>query len=375
MTRTARPPIATPPPGLRQRQRTDGTWRIWWEPSGPARAAGCRAEDLDPARLTWSTRRAADLTRAAEAAVEQHARANRATRTVADLIAALAARPAAACDLAPETRASYAKLDTRIAARWGRTPVARLTKPQVHDWYLRLLPQGIEIARQLITRLSGLMAEAEIMGWRPAGSNPARGLGLASTPPRDRTATAAELAALWQAATDNAAPHLGLAVALSALMGQRQGDLLAVRAADLAGDCWSLTRRKTGAAGSIPIDPAARPWIAAATARAAALGTDALICIDRPGAGPMLPDTFRLCWRGLRAAAAATCPSVADLHFRDLRRTCAAAAHAGGADPLDVGRLLGNSTGSSPRITTTYLPATAAASARAMAARQKGMLQ
>lgn len=365
-------PIPTPPAGLRQRPRADGSWRIWWEPSAAARAAGCRPVDLDPARLTWSVREAARLNRSAAVAIRRAARPPRLRRTLDDLLAAIAARPAAASRHAAETQATYARLDQRISARWGHVQVARIDKPGVWDWYLSLLPSGQQIARMLVTRLSGLMAEAERIGWRDAGTNPARDLGLSTPPPRERTATRAELAALWQAATDTDAPHMGLAVGLSAILGQRQGDILTVTAADLSGDTWSLTRAKNGTAGSLPIPPDLRPWIDAATDRAHRLGTPALISTS---AGPMLPDTFRKAWRALRDTAAGICPGIAGLQFRDLRRTCAAAAHAGGADPLDVGRLLGNATGRSPRITTTYLPATQAAAARALAAAQKGLLQ
>ena len=48
--------IDNPPAGLRERRRSDGTVRIWWEPSAAARALGFSVVELDEKRLTWSRR-------------------------------------------------------------------------------------------------------------------------------------------------------------------------------------------------------------------------------------------------------------------------------------------------------------------------------
>ena len=61
-----RRPIAAPPPRVRQRQRADGTWRLWWEPEQAIRSQGFATVELDADRLTWSQREAQRLNRLVE---------------------------------------------------------------------------------------------------------------------------------------------------------------------------------------------------------------------------------------------------------------------------------------------------------------------
>ena len=62
---TARPPIPPKdlPPGLRQRRRADGAWRVWWEPSKTVRALGFAPVELPASAPTKALREAERLNR------------------------------------------------------------------------------------------------------------------------------------------------------------------------------------------------------------------------------------------------------------------------------------------------------------------------
>lgn len=371
MTRAPRKPIPNPPARLRQRALAGGKWRLWWEPESAIRAMGFAPVDLDAARPTWSVRQAETLNaqvaqaRAGAPAPQPVAR----RRTVAMLVAAFVASPGWAA-LKPATQADYAGAHRLILRRWGDTPLAEIDKAALVAWYEQLHAQaGAHQAQALLRKFSVLLTDAERRGW--IGQNPALRLGLVTPPPRPRLASPAECAALLASAqTPGALPELGgraatsmaAAIALSLYLGQRETDVIAARAADIGPDEWRLVRSKRGNAGVIAMHPDAWPLI-----EAARTGAPELLIYEGTGK-PYSADLFRRVFARVRDHAAQSLPSVATLQFRDLRRTFASLARDHGASERDVADALGNTAGTDPRLSQTYMPSSASGAARAVAA-------
>jgi integrase len=359
---TARRPIVTPPPGLRQRQRADGTWRLWWEPQADARARGFKPVELDAGKLTWSVREAARLNDAV--ARDTPSAASRPTgRTITDLIENYRRSPAWD-GLRPKTRESYARNLTTCDTKWGTSLVVDFSKPVMNEWYEALLRSGRpSLAQALIRMMSILFARAEVIGWRAENSNPCMRLKLRTPPPRGRVAEWAELDALVAAADAIGMQQIGNACLLGALQGQRLTDVREATGDDFHNMpmatggprvwVWNLTRSKRGTHGAMQLHPEAASRMADALRRTI-LFPDAPL-IATPAGTAYSEDLFQKHFQRVRNAAARSCPSVADLQFRDLRRTFGAWSRGGGATQGDVGDVLGNSAATNPRLKATYM--------------------
>lgn len=357
--------MSAPAPNTRRRVRSDGTERLWWEPPAAARALGFAAVDLDVTKLQWSAREAARLNREAEAAVKRGRRdlpTAAGGRTIDALIDEFQ-RSTSWRDLAPKTQRDYAQKLGTIRTKWGRERVTDFSKPVMWQWYQTLNQHsGAWMAVALIRMMSIIFAHAERIGWRPENSNPCTRLKVKVPQGRKRTGSWAELDALIAAADACGLASIAVAVALSCFAGQRQTDILQAQAADFAplplpgGKpvwIWSLTRSKRGNDGLVKIHAEAAPRLAAAVAGA-------------PPAGPMLrdertglaysEDSFQRRWKEVRAAAVAGgMASLADMQFRDLRRTFGNLSRSAGASVDDVGDVLGNTAARNAQLRNVYM--------------------
>lgn len=367
-----RKPIADKVPRLRQRQRRDGSWRIWWEAEAAVQAMGFANVDLDPDRPTWSLREAARLNEAvARARRGEPARPRSAgSRTMAALIHEY--RRNVLPEKAAKTRSSYEGNLRLIDRKWGSSPVTDFTKPVMFTWYEALRRDaGPTQAVRLIRMASILFSYAELIGWRGENSNPCFRLGLKVPKGRSRTASWAEIDALLAAADAAGLPSIGGAIRLSAFQGQRQTDVLAAtlgafrRAPILAPDArgrlvqitvwvWQLARQKRGTRGVMRLHPEVAPVIEARL-RATDDPSAPLLVEERVGRA-YDEHLFEDRWAEVRDLAARTVPEVASLQFRDLRRTFGVLARSGGASRDDVGDVLGNSAGSDPQLGEIYMP-------------------
>lgn len=384
MTRKPSAPVRDAPLRLRQRLRSDGTWRIWWEPDGSVRDMGFAVVELWPDSPMKSGREARRLNALVEAARKSGGVRPRArnTRHVEDLIADYR-RSDFFTDRAAKTRVSYDKNLRAIAAKWGDVPVTDLTKPVLRTWYETLRQvNGAWAAAALIRMMSILMTHAEIRGWRPEGTNPAKGLKVSVPKGRSRAASWPEFDALMTSAHVCGLPSIAQAVSLSALQGQRMTDVLAARrqefqrvAVTYPGQSaldiwvWRFVRSKRGNAGALPLHPEAVPEIEAALAVIRA--PDAPLIWEERIGRPYDEDLFGKRWAEVRAHAARAVPSVADLQFRDLRRTFGVNARDGGASVDDAGDALGNSAAQNPALKATYMPPSFFTASRAVAAVQR----
>ncbi|MEO1024056.1 MAG: hypothetical protein AAFX07_00700 [Pseudomonadota bacterium] len=363
---------------LRQRQRANGTWRIWWEPEKAVRARGFEPVELDADRPSWSVRQAERLNRDVSRSNTDTPRSG--GRTIGDLIERYTASRKFR-DLPETTQASYRKNLKLIDDKWGNQAVAYFTKSVMHTWYETLFEHsGQWQAKALIRMMSVMFSYAELIGWRQDNSNPCFRLGMKQPAGRKRTASWAELDALTAAADDLGHPAMALAVLLSALQGQRQTDVRLARAQDFdqvtlpAADgrdqetiwIWYWTRSKRQNAGIAPIHAELQPRLSAAL-DAHPVEFEELL-IDAATGRPLSADLFQKRWAKVRDAAAKTLPSIAGLQFRDLRRTFGNFARAGGASIDDTADVLGNSAATSPALREVYMASQLDTSRRAIEA-------
>ena len=378
MTRALPPrdaPCLDPRNGLRQRKRTDGTWRLWWEPTALEAGAGARATDLSN-KAPGDAQRAADRLRAQWAkALGNAAKAPRhgtIDSVITDYQAGRHWR-----GLRDSTKASYACDLRAVADKWGPTVAAAISAPEIDRWYDQLLvAKGTFRARALVRMLSIVMGHAQRLGH--VAANPCAPVKMIAPDSRERRGTGEELAALVAAAR-----RLRLRSVRAALMlvifggGQRQADVLKATPAEftrvplqLVGMAaprpflvWRLTRSKRGNDGALVINPAAVPVLRLQLRLAAARGLP-LIFDEATGRAPSKELFFKR-WNAVRIEAAKDVPSVATLQWRDLRRTFASMARAGGASIDDVGDAIGNSAARDEGLRQTYMAGQLETTARA----------
>lgn len=361
-------PILTPVTGLRQRQRTDGTWRLWWEPNATQRAAGATSVEFAATAFGHAAKEAAKLNKrwpsSASAAPAAKASAPRASgRSVNDLIEDYR-RSLAWSKLRATTQDSYDANLKEIARKWGPEPVAGFDRPIVATWYEALYAaKGVFRSQAILRMLSILMTHAELRGWRPENSNPCLKVKVEVPDGRSRAASWAELDALLWAARTLRLRHMRVAIVLAVFGGQRITDLrqarpehfAAVRVPGMARPVWiwTLTQSKRGRLVEVPLHPEVVPVLRAQLVLASQ-GPGTLIW-DAPTGKPFTKERLFKQWAVVRLLAASRVPSVATLQERDLRRTFANLARAGGANTDDVADVLGNTADTDPKLRAVYM--------------------
>lgn len=394
MTRKSRQPITTAPQRLRQRQRADGSWRIWWEPRAEDRKLGFEVVELAADRLDWSMREAkrlnAELERAQKAGTRKDAPRS-SSRTISDLIQDYQRSVHYTGTLADATRKSYRVLMLQIEDKWGVRRVVDFDKPTMTTWYQTLYHgKGPRIAQALIRMMSILFSHAEnVLGWRPENSNPCLRLKVQTPEGRSRVATWPEIDALLAAADAAGLPSMALAIRIGLFQGQRETDvikatrgafqLLPVRhegeAAARPVWVWSLRRSKKSNDGVMAVHDEVIPSLRLALAETGSAekprkAADRLLIEERIGRAYDV-DLFAKRWAEVRELAAKQIPSVATLQYRDLRRTFGVLARAGGASKDDAGDVLGNSAANNPLLGEIYMPSSFHTASRAVAAVQR----
>lgn len=377
----ALPPVIDPKDGLRQRQRADGTWRVWWEPTALQRKAGAKPTELDARQPGHAARECSRLADHWNRIIKGEAKPRPTGRTISNLISdyRISRR---FTRLRDTTRAAYNTDMRAIEAKWGPEPVILFDKPTCDVWYESLLAKlGNGRSRAIMGMLRILMAHAEKRGWREAGTNPVQGLDMEAAPVRQRVGTWPELLALVAATEGQPMLRLGLLLAMHT--GQRQTDILRATPAEFSQQpihlrpdqdpvliwVWSFTRSKRGNDGVVPlIDPALVAALEAALAMADK-GPGPLIWNTNNGQ-PFTKERWFQRWEEARARAEETAPSVASLQWRDLRRTFSTLTRAGGASVDDVGDVIGNTAARNALIRGIYMVPQIETGLRAVSAMQ-----
>lgn len=375
-TTAAQPPVIAPCDGLRQRQRADGTWRIWWEPTPKQAKLGAKSVDL-------SHLRAGDAQRRATALAKQYGqsapslRAHSVDSLILDYLASHWFGK-----LRDSTKESYRSNLRTIADKWGPQPVPSFTPPIVTQWYEALLSQrSASRAYSLIIMMQILFKHAERRGWIAKGSNPCADIGMEKPVPNaTRVATDAEIMALIHAA-DARNPALALALRLSVHTGQRVEDIRTAspaafdacaipvvgRVDPVQGYIWRMVRSKRSNAAVIPIIDAALVDMLAQTLARPDVQAKGALLLNGHGQ-PFTRDRLAHHFDIIRDNAAKSLPTIAGLQWRDLRRTFGVRLRMANVSRDDVGDLLGNTVATSADLAARYTPATSASTLRAIAA-------
>ena len=128
--------------------------------------------------------------------------------------------------------------------------------------------------------------------WQEVDSNPCIGISRHQEARRDRYITDAEFGALLNAAS----PYIRSILEMCYLTGQRIGDVLAIRLADISDDGVSFVQEKTGAKLIVAMTPDLRAVIDRAKALPRKIRTLALFCsrTGRPVSYETVKEAFKL---------------------------------------------------------------------------------
>jgi integrase len=223
---------------------------------------------------------------------------------------------------------------------FARVRVAALTREQVREWHA-CHPQPATANRALEV-LGVAMGLAEEWGWRPVGSNPARGVRAHPERQRRRYASPQELARLraamqrWEAAGPLAVRWRFIQlVRLLLLTGARLREVMCAEWSEIDWGRGVLRvpaeRGKTGAAEVRLSDRA----VEVLRALEAAAGGSRWVIPGETGERPLVG--YRRMWLALLEEA-----GVSDLRVHDLRHTFASYSLSGGQTLGTVGQLLGH---------------------------------
>lgn len=374
------PPVIDDVKGLRQRMRADGSCRVWWEPTAAQRAAGAQAVELSDQRPGDAARMArAEHVKWARVVAGEAPKPQHQGRTITDLI--LDYRQSLAFMRKPaSTRRVYGSDLKAIAEKWGPQPVLLFTKPALATWHEALVKaRGETRARAILRMMSVLMGHAELRGWRAENTNPCTGLNLLTPIERSRTASWAEFDALVASARRMRLRSVRVALHLAVMAGQRQYDILRtapddfytlrVEGMDRPLWVWTFQQSKRGKVVEVPVHPMAVPALRLQLMRSPD-GPGTLIWDEVTGKA-FTPNRFSQVWAKVRADAAKTCPSVATLQWRDLRRTFGNMSRAGGSSDADTADVLGNTADKNPKLRRTYMAPQLMTTLRAVQAVQR----
>ena len=222
-------------------------------------------------------------------------------------------------------------LKNQILPRFAETPIAEIDARDVRNWFASLRATPVAADRSMPV-LSVIMREAEAMGFRPAGSNPCRGIRRYRRKGRERFLSDEELRRLSAVLSRYAAefPHQVSIVRLLLLTGCRRGEILTLRWSEYRAGHLFLRDSKVGPR---------TVWLSAPARRV-------LDSLDRTGAwifpgsrtrGPRSTAWLNRVWHRVRAEA-----DIPDVRLHDLRHSHASFALREGETVLAIGRLLGH---------------------------------
>lgn len=172
-----------------------------------------------------------------------------------------------------------------------------------------------------INRSLAALKKALHLAWERNLTPANYGANIKSLPPNNQRTTFLSVGQVRELAA-HCSDNVKAAVWIALLTGARRGEILAMRPADISGDTLTIHARNTKTLRSrvVPIVPALLPWL---------------------GYLP-LPINFEGLKSGFRRAREAA--GMPDVHFHDLRHSCASILIALGAELYTVSKILGHST-------------------------------
>ena len=238
-------------------------------------------------------------------------------------------------------------LRRQILPTFAGRQIADITRQDVQRWFASLRTTPVAADRSLPV-LSVILREAELLGYRPAGSNPCRGIRRYRRQGRERFLSDDEIRHLATTLSAHEAekPLQVAAVRLLLLTGCRKGEIVTLRWSDYREGHLFLRDSKTGPK-TVWLSSAAREVLDRIPR------TSTWIFPFRQANQPRNRSWLNRFWHLVRGKAA-----LPDVRLHDLRHTYATFALQRGESVLAIGRLLGHT---NPETTLKYTHLTDAA--------------
>ena len=218
-------------------------------------------------------------------------------------------------------------LKNQILPRFRGQPIGAITSRDVRQWFASLRPTPTTADRAMPV-LSVIMREAEILGYRPEGSNPCRNIRRYRRRGRERFLSRDEICRLGAALKRHDGHVLVVAVRLLLLTGCRRNEIMTLQWQDYRDGHLFLRDSKTGPR---------TVWLSSA-ARAVLDGLPRTSAWVFPGRnGNRSARGLNQFWQELREEA-----DLRDVRLHDLRHSYASLALQTGETVLTIGRLLGH---------------------------------
>lgn len=250
--------------------------------------------------------------------------------------------------LAERTKIDYRLQIAKIITYAGDEPLAGVTRAVCKGYYNKLRKAGgISSANATLRVLKILFSFALDETW--VDDNPVKGIKMATTEARQQVWTREEVDLYVLGATGEGSRSVALAVILAENIGQRQGDILALKWGQYDGDTITLRQNKTGVLINVPCTDTLKEW---------------LDCTDRAGDSivtcettkkPFNSDHFKHLFATLKKGL-----GIDDKQFLDLRRTAVVRLAEAGCTIPEVAAITGHSIETCTRILEVYLPRNAA---------------
>ncbi|MCY4597347.1 MAG: site-specific integrase [Bryobacterales bacterium] len=218
-------------------------------------------------------------------------------------------------------------LDRYIVPFFGAMPVAKIARADVRRWFdsMSAIPAS---ANRTLPVLSVMMRKAELLDYRPQGSNPCRNMRRYKTAPRERFLSLDELKRLGYVLDQAEDTQAASVIRLLLFTGGRSSEITSLRWDWIRGARAVLPDSKTGPK-AIQLPPPAQAVLNA-------LPRESEYVFPNPaGDGPMKNLGYR--WLKLRDLA-----GLDGVRIHDCRHTFASHAVMSGLDLYTVGRLLGH---------------------------------
>ena len=284
-----------------------------WEPGPGVRALGFRGQDLKSPTGEWLEKLPAML-RATELNGEVKARkaqGPRRPRIIVDNPRGCRAlwkeykESPRWTRLDPITQRDYNSKAGIWLEEFGDKHVSALEHHHLYTWWEEMHSErGHAMANGTVAVARLVLSYAVKKGWLTV--NPARNLGLDGVPPRCVVWTPTEIDALMKAADTLKLPGVGDAIIIALHTGQRQGDVLALEAPQIANGRALFRQSKRGARVSVPLTPQLQARLAEINERrrkgVVTPIAKAWLVLNTKGL-PYTRETFGIDWRAVRAEA------------------------------------------------------------------------
>jgi hypothetical protein len=379
--------------GLRAKPNGAGT-RYYWEPSATLKKAGWKslalgADEGAAIRAAQARNQEVAAWRDNDGPTPRQIRRFAARATVAALINRYRAERLPS--LGANTQKTYGSALNRIEKWAGDTPAASITRKNVRDLRDAMMAPKSKVGHHAAHTTLKMVRTLFEWGKKQelVDVNPAIDFDLATPAPRHQIWDDDDIAAFGDAAFELGYPSMAYAVELAAWIGQREADLIKLTErqwkemppleehlrAPLAGPdgrvmAIELRQAKTSRWIAVPIAGELRlaTEAAIATNHARAIGALHLLTNDQTGLPWQQRNFIRVFAEIKDRAVDQGHAQLADLQFRDLRRTCVVRLGRRGLNDAQISAISGHQLETTKRILETYMPRDHAMAASAIIA-------